>query len=375
MKKLGIFLTLMISLTSISFTYAQYTTDKVVGKKKTELKDSLMHSDYPYMLPIWGKKVVAKGYNLPYSAGLSVQYLWQQSDIIINNLQVGFNNGPKYNLDQIVRFDKATSTSNGVNIRPDFWLFPFLNVYAVFAKSKLSTAINAGVYIPDSSGAWNKILPINTKANFDATTYGFGLTPTFGIGGAFMALDMNFTWTDIPELEKPAYAFVFGPRVGKNFTLKNQKSNIAIWVGGFRVKLNSGTSGSLNATDLFPIDKWQSTIDTGYIKVNNAQQNVDAWWNGLTDAQKANPVNQAKYSTANNALERAGGILDQASQVVSGAGNASVQYSLDKRPKNMWNFIVGTQYQINKSWMIRAEYGFLGSRQQFIGGLQYRFGL
>jgi opacity protein-like surface antigen len=54
---------------------------------------------------------------------------------------------------------------------------------------------------------------------------------------------------------------------------------------------------------------------------------------------------------------------------------ATVQYSLDKRPKDMWNFILGTQYQISKHFMIRAEYGFLGSRQQFIAGLQYRFGL
>jgi long-subunit fatty acid transport protein len=53
----------------------------------------------------------------------------------------------------------------------------------------------------------------------------------------------------------------------------------------------------------------------------------------------------------------------------------TVQYSLNKRPKDMWNFIVGSQYQLNKHWMLRAEYGFLGSRQQFIGGLQYRFGL
>ncbi len=41
----------------------------------------------------------------------------------------------------------------------------------------------------------------------------------------------------------------------------------------------------------------------------------------------------------------------------------------------MWNMVVGTQFQLNKHWMIRAEYGFLGSRSQFVGGLQYRFGL
>ena len=41
----------------------------------------------------------------------------------------------------------------------------------------------------------------------------------------------------------------------------------------------------------------------------------------------------------------------------------------------MWNFVLGTQFQINKHFMLRAEYGFLGSRQQIITGLQYRFGL
>ena len=41
----------------------------------------------------------------------------------------------------------------------------------------------------------------------------------------------------------------------------------------------------------------------------------------------------------------------------------------------MWNFIVGSQYQINRSLQIRAEAGFLGARQQLIAGLQYRFNL
>src|SRR5215831_9321958 len=246
---------------------AQYTTDKVVWKKQAELLDSLKTADYPYLLPIWGKKVAQKGFRLPKSAGMSVQYLWQQSDIIINNLQVGFNNGPKYDLDEIIRFDKAQTTTNGVNIRPDFWILPFLNVYGVLAKSKTSTAINAGVWIPDSS-TWHKVATIDTKANFDATTFGFGLTPTVGVGGFFLALDMNMTWSDISALEKPAFAFVFGPRLGKNITWANHpEKSLAIWAGGFRIKLNTGTNGSLSTADLFPVDEWGKQIDTGYLKV------------------------------------------------------------------------------------------------------------
>jgi len=366
------------SLTCIVFLlattiHAQYTTNKVVGKKNEALRDSLKASEYPYLLPIWGQKVVSKGFNLPYSAGLSVQYLWQKSDVTISNLEIGFNNGPKYNLDQIVRFDKAQTTTNGINLRPDFWILPFLNVYGILARSNTSTAIQAGVWIPDST-SWKKILEINTKANFVATTYGFGFTPTIGVGGFFLALDMNFTWSDIDELDQPAYAFVFGPRFGKNFRFpKNPDMNIAVWAGGFRVKLNTGTSGSLNASDLFPTDQWGGKIDTGYAKVDNAQQQVNAWWANLSPVEQKNPVNIAKYNTANAALATAGNVLDAASQVVTNAGNTTVQYSLDKKPTNMWNFIVGSQFQINKSFMIRAEVGFLGTRTQFIGGLQYRF--
>jgi hypothetical protein len=41
----------------------------------------------------------------------------------------------------------------------------------------------------------------------------------------------------------------------------------------------------------------------------------------------------------------------------------------------MWNFIIIAQFQINRHLMVRVEYGFLGTRQQVITGLQYRFGL
>src|SRR5215831_17445667 len=98
---------------------AQYTTDKVLGPKNQHLADSLKKMEYPYMLPIWGKKVVAKGYNIPKSAGVSAQYVYQQSDILITDLSVGFNHGPMQSLDQIIRFNSAVATSNAANVRPD----------------------------------------------------------------------------------------------------------------------------------------------------------------------------------------------------------------------------------------------------------------
>lgn len=359
-----------------STAFAQVYTDKIVGKKNQELKDSIKQEEYPYLLPIWGDKVTKKGFRLPYSAGVSITSFKQESDLIINNLNIGFNNGPQYNLDQIVRFNDAVSTASSITIRPDIWILPFLNVYGIFGKAKTSTEINAGIWIPDiKNNTWSEIMNFSTKANFDATSAGFGLTPTIGVGGGWLALDMNMLWTDISELNKPVFTYVFGPRMGKTFKLKKTDSNIAFWAGAFRVKLSSETSGSLPLSDIIDTSEMQAKVDAGIASVTEKQAAVDTWWNGLNNAEQANPVYKARYDTDTKALNAAGNLLNSLDGAVSTAESSTVQYSLDKKPADMWNFLLGTQYQLNRHFMFRGEVGFLGSRQQYLVGLQYRFGL
>ncbi|MCU0371002.1 MAG: hypothetical protein MUC31_06275 [Bacteroidales bacterium] len=355
--------------------FGQVYTNKEVGKKNEALVDSLKHKEWPYSLPIMGRKATARGFNLPYPAGISSQYFWQQSDIIINNLQVGFNNGEMFELDEVVRFDKAVATAGAVTVRPDYWLFPFLNVYGIFGYGAASTDVGFGIWVPDSSNVPTEIISTGSKVEFTAPTVGFGMTPTFGVAGLFVALDMNFTFTDVPQLEKPAKAFVFGPRIGKSFKFKKEDMNIAFWAGGFRVNLSSGTYGSVNLADVLPVDDLGAKIDEGYMKLDDAQQQVDTWWDGLTPAEQARPSNIARHDAANNAISKAGEFLVSAENAVNGISASTVQYSMDKRPADKWNFIVGTQYQINKHWMLRGEAGFLSSRTQFTAGIQYRFGL
>lgn len=372
MKKLIAFLIVLVSFSS----FGQVFSNKEVGKRNAELADSLKKADYPYSLPIWGDKATKAGYNLPYSAGLSVQYFTQESAILIENLKVGFNHGTMYDLDGIVRFDEANSLASSFTFRPDIWLFPFLNVYGILGKAKASTDVNFGIWVPDSTGNSREILATGTTVDFNTTAFGFGFTPTIGVGGGFLALDMNLAWVDVPQLSKPTRTFVFGPRFGKNFKLKNPERNIAVWVGGFRVSIASYTDGDLQLSEVFASSgEAAAKIDQGIQNVNDAQQQVDAWWNGLSQLEQNNPVNKAKYETANAALDRAGEILNAADGAVNTISTSSVQYTMDKRVKDAWNFIVGGQFQLNKHWMIRAEAGFLGSRTQFLTGLQYRFGL
>ena len=349
---------------------AQTFSDKVIGKNNTDVADSIKSAEWPYLLPILGKKTTKAGFDLPLSAGLGLNYFWQRSDIVINNLQIGFNNGPKYNLDEIVKFNDAISESNGINFRPDFYLFPFLNIYGIIGKSKSSTQIDASIKLADTIDVMN----ISTTAEFNGTTLGFGFTPTIGVAGAWLAMDMNFTWSDIDKLDKPVYAFIFDPRIGKAFKFKKQRA-LAVWVGGFRIVLNSGTHGNINLSDLFSTDEINSKVNQGLAAIDTRQQQMDDWWNSLTPPQQNNPVNEAKYEAANRGLEAASNLVYGLADAATHVSNSTVQYSLDKKQKNLWNFLLGAQYTFNKHIMLRSEIGFLSSRSTFLFGLQYRFGL
>jgi hypothetical protein len=373
MKK--IYFALTITLFILNASFGQVYTNKEVGKKNEALIDSIKTKPYPYSLPIWGAKAAARGYNLPYSAGVSVNYLQQESSLIIDNLYVGFNNGPMYNLDEIVRFDESTARAAALTVRPDVWILPFLNIYGLFGKAKTSTEISAGVWIPDTANIWREVTSFSTKAEFEATTMGFGITPTMGIGGGWLALDMNCAWTDVSALEKPVFTFVFGPRAGKTFKFKKPERTIAFWAGGFRVKFTSETKGSINLSDITNTDELQGKVDQGIAKVEETSAQVEEWWGGLTPVEQKNPINVAKYETANRTLTAASDLLTAADGALNDDKSASVQYSLDKTLKDKWNFIVGSQFQVNKHLMFRAEVGFLASRTQFMGGIQYRFGL
>jgi len=365
---------MVFALCLISQTTGQVYTNKVVGAKNEVLKDSIIAKPYPYSLPIWGAKVAAMGYDLPYSAGLSLNYFTQESDLIIQDLYVGFNNGPMYDLDEIIRFNNSIARADVLSLRPDIWVLPFLNIYGIFGKANSSTEINAGVWVPDANNVWSEVTSFSSTAKFDAVSAGFGMTPTIGVGGGWMALDMNVVWTDVSALDKPVFTFVFGPRLGKSFKFKKER-NLAVWAGGFRVKFSSATTGSLLLSEVLPVDDLQPKVDAGLTRVAEGQVKVDGWWNGLTPPEQKNPANIAKHETADRALQKAGDLFNSMDAALNDDQSASVQYSLNKSLKDMWNFVLGSQYQINKHFMIRAEYGFLGSRQQFMTGLQYRFGL
>ncbi len=318
---------------AVGDAFGQVYTDKPKVIKDTTTYNSL--------LPIFGKKVRELGFDLPYSAGLSVNYLWQKSEISISHVRVGFNNSPLYDVDELISFNKTTAKSNGVNIRPDIWIFPFLNVYGILANARSPANVDVSIWIPRINES-EEIFSIQTNPEFNTTTAGFGIPPTAGFLRGWIALDMNFTWTDVDAQEKPVFAFVFDPRIGKTFNLAKPQRTISFWVGAFRLKVIRDTRANLPLGDIISIAEWDQKVVSGQERVGAAKVEPDTCWESLSPIEQKNPVNVVKREGNQKKLDLASAFLNGAENALNTAANSTLQYTLDKKQKCMWNFVVGS---------------------------------
>lgn len=315
--------------------YAQYQFDK----------DSL---DYPYFLPFLGKKTVEAGFDIPHPVGIGVNNFWAQQSIIIENLAIGFTTNnvdiPLTDISDVIEFEDVYSEVYSITVRPDIWIFPFLNVYGIFGKtfSTTTTSISSPI-------------EVESIVELAGNTYGVGITGAFGIDKYFLALDGNWAWTTMEAASKPVQSSVFSQRLGRSFQLGNKpEQSIVFWLGAMRVKFKSETDGSLRLDEVLSDDVWERKDEI-----------VDDYWAWYDELGPLDPKKKIADEVLTPIVEK----------IDAGDGSGEVHYRLDKRPKGEWNMLVGGQYQLNKHWQVRAEGGFIGDRSSFLLSANYRFGI
>lgn len=341
MKKYIFLLSFIICSLSIS---AQFATRKV-SKKEAAYTDSLKQVNYDYLFPILGQKTYRAGFDIPYPIGIMGNYIWMNQGILIDNMQLGITTDtkdiPLTNVDQFIKFGDNSNKSYAINFRPDIWVFPFLNVYGLFGKGRSETTVNLTAPITMTSVVEQGL-----------RTTGVGIMGAFGIGPVWVSLDGNWTWNKPELLDKAVGVAVFGVRVGHTFVFdQHPDRNIAIWGGAMRVKMESNTVGQIKLIDALPQEAW-----------DNKQQLVDdynAWYAALGVGEKF-LVDQTSLP---DIIDR----IDQAD------GSSIIKYGMDKQVLQEWNGVLGAQFQYNKRWMLRTEWGLIGDRKSALASLNYRF--
>lgn len=323
---------------------AQYATKKVL-KKKQAYTDSIRQVNYPYLFPIWGQKAYKRGFDLPFPIGIMGNYIWLDQGIVIDNMQLGLETDdvdiPLTNVDEFIKFGENTNTSYSINFRPDIWVFPFLNVYGIFGKGSSKTSIEVAEPV--------NILSTVTQ---DIRTAGFGFMGAFGIGPIWTSIDANWTWNKPDLLDNPVLVRGLGIRLGKTFTFNQHPDrNAAFWLGGMRIKMESSTVGQIRLGDALPPDVWERRDEIVGRYYN--------WYDGL-------PGN-IQDRVDNTALPD---IIDRIEQA---DGDAIIRYGMDKQVKEEWSGVIGGQFQWNKRWMLRTEWGIIGDRKSALASINYRF--
>ncbi|MCX7550220.1 hypothetical protein [Xanthomarina sp. F2636L] len=333
----------LLSIAIVNITNAQEPTLKVSPKFEA-YRDSLKQVEYKHVFPIFGQGAYKKGFDIPYPLGVMGNFMWMEQGISVTNLQLGLQN--EFNdigLTPIdfIKFGDNKNTSYTVNVRPDIWVFPFLNVYGILGYANTKTEINL-------------VYPITLQSVVEqnVSTYGIGIMAAGTVGPVFFSVDANFSWNKPELLDKAVPVRVTGIRVGHSFVFKNRpERNIAAWVGGFFMETGADTSGQLKLKDALP-----ASDGTKRDQIVNDYYN---WYdNEATIPQK---IAADKILTP---------IVDR---LADADGEAIIKYGLDKQVQQKWNGIIGAQFQYNKHWMLRTEFGVLGNRKSMLLSLNYRF--
>jgi hypothetical protein len=289
------------------------------------------------IFPLWNQRIKEAGFTLPPAAGLMVNYYYQKSAILISDLQIGVNNGPLHDADFIV-FDAAEAHASALAIRPSFMLLPFLSFYTVISSGSSETEVNI-----------SEPTEFSTIATSGAFVVSLGATGQFGYKGFFVVADFNGSLADVERISDLMGSNLLSFRGGYNYKLKRPEQSISVWAGTAGQVIGLETKGSVTFAEVLP------PPDQARIDEINAQ---------CEEYRKIDPRREACMEFAGNLQDWADG---------TDPPDSSVQYALNKEPKDIWNMIAGAQFALNRNWYFRTEVGFLGSRTSLLVGTEYKF--
>ena len=172
----------------------------------TEEQADSAAASYDHLFPIWGKKVVERGFDIPYPFGISGNFLGQRFDVTIDDLQLSLGDGALVPFG-IVKFKAADTKLLTGNFRGDLWVLPFLNVSLMYGDGRGETTV-----------VLEEPIPFATKVDFRGTYYGFGILGAFGIDRYFFTVDWSQTWFDSDIVKNPVIERIRGFGVGRSIS-------------------------------------------------------------------------------------------------------------------------------------------------------------
>ena len=298
-------------------------------------RDSIL-ATYNNIFPIWGRKAIERGFDLPYPVGINFNAIYLSQEIDITNIGLSTGDNPTVEV-PFIQFSKVEAPVLSANLRADLWVLPFLNVYGFAGHAWVTTDVTL-----------SEPFVFNTVVKQEGPYVGLGTTATIGIKNNWLAIDLNYAWTQPEKLNQPVEGRIIGFRYGRVQKLSGTQ-RVAFWIGTMQQKLKSFTDGSIALDEV---------IDGG--AEGRLRLALPAYMQSQS-FQQLSPEQRATVNAIAQGLLTGGGL-----------GDVTINYTLDKEVTDPWNMLAGVNYDLSKRWTFRVEVGFIGRFQLLINPL-YRF--
>jgi len=94
-----IFVSLSGLMLTNQFIFGQAGSGTKYGPKNQDSVDGIKNSDFKWALPLWGKKLSKKGFDLPCATGIMLNTYIGSQKVLISELKVGINDKEPVPLD------------------------------------------------------------------------------------------------------------------------------------------------------------------------------------------------------------------------------------------------------------------------------------
>ncbi|PHM45018.1 hypothetical protein Xmau_01223 [Xenorhabdus mauleonii] len=230
------------------------------GAPQTNSDGSLSQSSQSKsrILPIWGDAARAKGYDLPEPFGASYSYMNMRQNIVIDSIKFEYTNpfiNERFGNMITVNAGDTRQKSETHLLKLDSWVFPFLNIYGLYGKTKGKSNTNLNNIVVEDDADTLRNIPF--ELNFKGKTFGGGATFAGGYNQFFATLDANYTRTNLDILDGDISAFVLTPRIGYEFVFNpliagQGNSKVQVWVGAMYQDITQQFKGDVAGLNLPP---------------------------------------------------------------------------------------------------------------------------
>ena len=268
-------------------------------------------------LPFLAQQVVDLGFELPNPYGVAIISARIRQDLILENLAIGINGPPDREID-FVDFGTPTVENSVVQAKLDAWIFPFLNAFTTVGVFDGDAAIPLKL---EGSDLFPQLCAITPNAPVCVRTYSGVANPRYEGTNVAVGINLAMGWDRFFVVLPVTYAWTDVDIIDKTVTALNITPRIGM----------TGDMGDRGSVAVF--------VGATYLRAE-----VDI----------AGEVD----------LDTPGG---------PDGDVTTFAFRISQRNKDRWNYLLGFNWDLNKSWSVMAEAGFGGSRENFIGGVTYRF--